>query len=96
MNVHQDEIVRIAASQALGPGVHRRDAAGHALGPVAELGQQGADQQRVDLVVLGDQDGEASRRPSARRSPVAARVRSVGASSDSSAASEAARTGLIR
>jgi hypothetical protein len=65
---------------------------------VAELGEEGAREQRVDLVVLGDKD----RQPPSLPAPLDAASLGSGAagskasSAEKRAASEVARTGLIR
>ena len=67
---------------------------------MTELGEQRARQQRVDLVVLGDQDREAlagdGRARRARELGSRRRHRRTVVAASSRAASEAARTGLTR
>ena len=65
---------------------------------MAEPRQQIAGQQRIDVVVLGDQDGKAARRVAAGPAITGAlAVRSARAApAPNRAASEAARTGLTR
>ena len=99
LHVHQYQVVRLSGCARGGPGFHRRFAVAGDGRAMAEPRQQRAREQRVDLVVLGDQDRQAFAgrrwRLACRRQfpPACPRTPS---STVSRAASEAARTGLIR
>ncbi len=100
VHVHQHEVVGRAGRARREPGLDR---GGAVLGDgraMAEPCQQRARQQRVDLVVLGDQDRAAGRRadcmpPRASVASTLSRSKSSGAVLKR-AASEAARSGLTR
>ena len=102
LHVHQDEIVGRAGLARGVPALQRRGAALGNGRPVAEPRQQRARQQRVDLVVLGDQDIEQAlaRRRTVLRAAEGARFgggRAVeGGAATSWALSEAARMGFTR
>ena len=59
LHVHQHQIVRRAGGARGGPGFHRGFAVAGDGRTMAEPGEQRAREQRVDLVVFGDQDRQA-------------------------------------
>ncbi len=99
LHVHQQQIVRRARGARGRPGFNRRSAVARDGRAMAELGQQRAHQQRIDLVVLRHQDREALGRRGALfrfRSQASAGACSKASPSRKRAASEDARTGLTR
>ena len=62
LHVHQHQVVGAAGAARRVPGLDRRLAVARDRRTVAEPRQQRAREQRVDLVILGDQDRQALRR----------------------------------
>ncbi len=89
LDVHQHQIVGRAGGFRRQPGFQRLFAVGGDDGVMAEPAEQRAHQQRVDLVVLGDQDRQARARRRGR-----CRDRRVGSISASPARPGAATSGV--
>ena len=100
MHVHQHEIVGLAGARAPRARPRPRPRRWRNGRAVAEPAQQRAREQRVDLVVLGDQDREPWRRRAggviAGSGPPSASAPHRRHRRAKRAASEAARTGLTR